>query len=87
MVNAVANGSGRLAKIPSVAVAGKTGTAEVSKNLETHAWFIGFAPAARPTVAVAVILENSGVGGEEAAPAAKPVLEAALRLSMNGSSF
>ena len=78
MVNAVENGSGRLARIPGVAVAGKTGTAEVSKNLRTHAWFIGFAPALAPNVAIAVILENAGVGGEEAAPAARPVIEAAL---------
>jgi cell division protein FtsI/penicillin-binding protein 2/cell division protein FtsW (lipid II flippase) len=78
MVNAVANGSGRRASIPGVQVAGKTGTAEVSKALEPHAWFIGFAPAANPTVAVAVVFENAGVGGEEAAPAARRVMEAAL---------
>ena len=78
MVNAVNNGSGQLAKVPGVETAGKTGTAEVSKKLQTHAWFIGFAPAANPTVAIAVILENAGVGGEEAAPAARQVLEAAL---------
>ena len=59
-------------------VPGKTGTAEASKSQQTHAGFIGFAPAEAPTVAVAVILENAGVGGEEAAPAARQVLQAAL---------
>ena len=78
MVNAVKNGSGHLAAIPGVTVAGKTGTAEASKSQATHAWFIGFAPAEAPTVAVAVILENAGVGGEEAAPVAHDVLVAAL---------
>jgi peptidoglycan glycosyltransferase len=78
MVNAVNNGSGARASIPGVQVAGKTGTAEVSKALEPHAWFIGFAPAADPTVAIAVIFENAGVGGQEAAPAARKVMQAAL---------
>jgi peptidoglycan glycosyltransferase len=79
MINAVENGSGRRAKVPGIPTAGKTGTAEPGKNEQTHAWFIGFAPADRPTVAIAIILENAGVGGEEAAPAARQVFEAALK--------
>ena len=78
MVNAVESGSGARARIPGVDVAGKTGTAEAGKAVQTHAWFIAFAPAAHPTVAMAIVLENAGVGGRVAAPAAKPVLEAAL---------
>ncbi len=78
MVNAVANGSGNRASIGGVKVAGKTGTAEASKSQQPHAWFIGFAPADNPTVAVSIIFENAGVGGEEAAPAAGDVLRAAL---------
>ncbi len=78
MVNAVENGSGNRASVSGVAVAGKTGTAEASKSQQPHAWFVGFAPADNPTVAVAIIFENAGVGGEEAAPAASTVIQAAL---------
>jgi peptidoglycan glycosyltransferase len=78
MVGVVRSGSGRRAAIDGVTVAGKTGTAEASKSQNTHAWFIAFAPAEQPKVAMAIILENSGVGGRVAAPAAKPVLEKAL---------
>lgn len=78
MVSVVSSGSGTRAQIPGVTVAGKTGTAEVGKSVETHAWFIGFAPAEEPRVAIAIVLENAGVGGQVAAPAARGVLEAAL---------
>jgi cell division protein FtsI/penicillin-binding protein 2 len=79
MVQVVSNGSGTRASIAGVKVAGKTGTAEVAKGLGTHAWFLAFAPAADPRCALAIVLENAGVGGRVAAPAAKPVLEAALK--------
>ena len=78
MVSVVTSGSGTRAQIPGVTVAGKTGTAEAGKSVETHAWFIGFAPAEQPRVAIAVVLENAGVGGQVAAPAARGILEAAL---------
>ncbi|MEN6429434.1 MAG: penicillin-binding transpeptidase domain-containing protein, partial [Coriobacteriales bacterium] len=78
MVKVVTSGSGTRAAIPGVKIAGKTGTAEAGKSVATHAWFIAFAPADNPRVAVAIVLENAGVGGRVAAPAAKPVIEAAL---------
>ena len=78
MTAAVSSGSGRAAAISGVDVAGKTGTAEIGKGAATHAWFIAFAPAEEPTVALAIVLENAGVGGRVAAPAARGVLEAAL---------
>ena len=78
MVQVVQSGSGTRAAVPGVTVAGKTGTAEAGKDVQTHAWFIAFAPAENPTVAVAIVLENAGVGGQVAAPAARTVLEAAL---------
>ncbi|MDQ1674154.1 MAG: penicillin-binding protein, partial [Frankiaceae bacterium] len=46
----------------------------------THAWFIGFAPADNPQVAVAVIVENGGTGGTVAAPIARQVMSKALGL-------
>lgn len=78
MVAVVSSGSGGRAAIPGVTVAGKTGTAEVGKSVGTHAWFIAFAPAEEPRVAVAIMLENAGVGGGVAAPAARIVLQTAL---------
>lgn len=78
MVAVVKSGSGTRAAISGVTVAGKTGTAEAGKSVETHAWFIAFAPAENPRVAIAIVLENAGVGGRVAAPAARPVLQTAL---------
>jgi peptidoglycan glycosyltransferase len=78
MQRVVSDGSGRRADIKRVTVAGKTGTAEVGKGKPTNAWFIAFAPAENPTVAIAIVIEGGGVGGRVAAPAAKPVIQAAL---------
>jgi penicillin-binding protein 2 len=58
-----------------VAIAGKTGTAEVGKDIESHAWFAGYAPADDPQVAIAVVVEHGGLGGEVAGPVAKSILE------------
>ncbi|MFA5844449.1 MAG: FtsW/RodA/SpoVE family cell cycle protein [Coriobacteriia bacterium] len=78
MVDVVEHGSGTRARIRGVAVAGKTGTAEVGAGSSTHAWFVAFAPAGAPRVAMAIVLERAGVGGRVAAPAARGVLETAL---------
>ena len=66
------------AKIPNVHVAGKTGTAENVPGSAPHGWFIGFAPAEAPTIAVAVIVENTPEGGVTAAPLGAAVMRAAL---------
>jgi peptidoglycan glycosyltransferase len=79
MQSVVQNGTGTAAQL-SVPVAGKTGSAENVPGRPTHAWFIGFAPADNPQVAVAVIVENGGTGGTVAAPIAKQVMSAALGL-------
>jgi penicillin-binding protein A len=65
------------AAIPGVQVGGKTGTAEVGDGT-SHSWFIGFAPADAPRVAVAVIMEHKGSGSDFATPAGRKVLQAAL---------
>ncbi len=75
----VESGSGTRAQVAGVKVAGKTGTAEVGKGKATNAWFVAFAPADKPTVALAIMIESGGIGGRVAAPAAQPVLKAALR--------
>jgi peptidoglycan glycosyltransferase len=83
MVSVVAGGTGRGAQIPGVPVAGKTGTAETGREGEApHVWFVAFAPADNPRIAVVVLVENGGdlrdeaTGGRVAAPIAKRVIEA-----------
>ena len=74
MVEVVRSGTGANAKIKNVEVAGKTGTAENSSG-KSHAWFIGFAPADNPKIAVAVLLEEDGTtGGSSAAPIARDIM-------------
>ena len=84
MVGVVESGTGTAAQIPGVTVAGKTGTAQHGEGANPHAWFVSFAPAEAPEVAVAVIVLDGGslsseaTGGQLAAPIARAVLEAAL---------
>jgi peptidoglycan glycosyltransferase len=75
-------GTGTAAQIPGVEVAGKTGTAQTGTG-KVDTWFVAFAPAASPTIAVAVLLpnqppENEFTGGTVAAPIAKAIIEAYL---------
>lgn len=85
MVDVVKSGSGRAAAISGVEVAGKTGTAQTTDEAAPHAWFVGFAPADDPQIAVAVIVEHGGslgseaTGGAVAAPIARAVLQAGLK--------
>ncbi len=81
MSKVVQEGSGTAAALAGVDVAGKTGTAEVDRPCgPNQVWFIAFAPAAAPRVAVAVTLECSqGTGGVVAAPIAKQVMQELLK--------
>ena len=74
---ATAYGTARLARPPGVRVAGKTGTASDPGSGQIHAWFAGYAPAESPRIAVMVFLEQ-GVGGRDAAPIARQLIQAAL---------
>lgn len=81
MTDVVRDGTGTQAALVDVrvVVAGKTGTAETGDPSLNNAWFIGFAPAENPTVAVAVVIEGTpGQGGSVAAPVAANVMRAAL---------
>jgi penicillin-binding protein A len=90
MVSVVNNGTGKRAQLDGVQVAGKTGTAENAPGKQPHAWFIGFAPAENPSVAVAVVIENAGnenseaTGGEASAPIARDVIKAVLGTQRGG---
>ncbi len=80
-------GTGRRARLPGVNVSGKTGTAQVvsldkseaSKDFHDHAWFISFAPAESPTIALAIVVENGGHGGSTAAPISQKIMEVYFR--------
>ena len=84
MMTAVVNGgTGVNAALPGIQVAGKTGTAQNAVGQAPHSWFVGFAPADNPEVAVCVFVENSGgdpngQGGITAAPIAATVMAKAL---------
>ena len=75
MISVVNIGTGRRARIKDIQVAGKTGTAE-NPHGEDHSWFVGYAPADHPTIAVALILENAPHGA--AVPVVRRVIEAYL---------
>ena len=76
----VQGGTGTLAQIPGVPVAGKTGTAELGLGSLYDAWFVCFAPADHPRYVVSVVVEKqpNGFGGSVSAPIAKLILEKLL---------
>jgi len=78
MQEVVTSGTGHNAAIKGINVAGKTGTAEnelsVKKKAKAHSWFVGFAPAEDPKIAVAVIVEYGGSGGDVAASIARRIM-------------
>ncbi len=88
----VVNGGGTAGaiKIPNFEIAGKTGTAQNSElnsgGAKDHAWFVSFAPAYKPEIAVLALIENSGFGGSHAAPAVKGVYEAYLSKRNGGQT-
>jgi penicillin-binding protein 2 len=84
------HGTAGRARIDGIAIAGKTGTAQVAsrqrisasrdenrpEHLRNHAWFVGFAPRVNPEIAIAVLVEHGGGGGAAAAPIAQKVFQA-----------
>ena len=84
MVSTVERGTAVAAKMPGMQVAGKTGTAQSTKDRPPYAWFVSFAPADNPDVAVAVVVESSDTGRSEiaggrlAGPIARAVMQAVV---------
>jgi penicillin-binding protein 2 len=90
LVGVVNEGTAKVARLPHIQVAGKTGTAQVvamdrdnpkkkrERRMEDHAWFVAYAPADNPRLAVAVLVEHGGHGGEDAAPLARRVIIAGM---------
>jgi peptidoglycan glycosyltransferase len=80
MTSVVTDGTGKKARIPGIQVAGKTGTAQTDPENNDNSWFVGFAPADHPKIAVAVFVKNGGrTGGDISAPIAKQVMQAYLQ--------
>lgn len=90
------SGTGGYAKSNMVAIAGKTGTAQVAEMrgayvkseqlsylIRDHAWFVAYAPAENPVIAIAALVEHGGHGGTAAAPMAKKVIEKYFSLQNN----
>jgi penicillin-binding protein 2 len=65
-------------RLPEIAIAGKTGTAEPGGGKPDHAWFAGYVPAGRPKIAFVVVLENAGSGGHAAGPVARKFVQALI---------
>ncbi len=74
MAGVVERGTGRLAAVKGIRVAGKTGTAQ-NPHGKDHAWFVAFAPVEKPVIAIAVLVENAGYGGSISAPIARDMID------------
>lgn len=84
MIEVVNSGTGTRLKGYGYTAGGKTGSAEYNSNKEdSHAWFTGFAPAENPEIAVTVIIEGAGSGGDYAVPMARRVFDAYFEYSQN----
>lgn len=75
MKSVISDGTASSLRYLPYAVAGKTGTAEFDSEGTSHAWFVGFAPADKPKIAVSVIVEGAGTGSQYAVPIAKKMFE------------
>ena len=84
MQSVVSEGTGTAGAVSGIDVAGKTGTAEISSGVN-DAWFIGFAPASDPQIAISCIVEHtSGFGGPTCGPIFKAVTESILQGNAGG---
>ncbi len=84
MFSVIQSGTGGNAKMSGYHVGGKTGSAEFTndKTIETHAWYVGFIDDDAHPLAIAVVVEHGGSGGQVAAPLAKKFLTKALSLGL-----
>ncbi|MEW6245211.1 MAG: penicillin-binding protein 2 [Nitrospirota bacterium] len=91
LAGVVREGTATRAKSVLISIAGKTGTAQtaalrtgpekdIPKKFRDHAWFVAYAPVEKPRIAVAVLVEHMGHGGSAAAPLAKEIIEALVKL-------
>lgn len=83
MRGVVTDGTGRGADVPGLHVAGKTGTAQTPRG-DDHAWFVAMAPAEKPVLVVAVLVEHGGYGAAAAVPVAAGMLKKAREIGWFG---
>ena len=82
-------GTGAAIRMAGFDIAGKTGTAQVvglgkdSGKNKDHSWFVSYAPAYKPEIAMVALIENSGFGGQHAAPAVRRVYDVYYRKTRN----
>jgi penicillin-binding protein 2 len=84
LLEVVESGTGSRSKIPGIKIAGKTGTAQNPQG-DDHAWFVSYAPAESPEIAIAVIVENGGGGGYNAVPIGRKIYEAYFNMKSEES--
>ncbi|MGO8672041.1 MAG: penicillin-binding protein 2 [Capsulimonadaceae bacterium] len=75
MRQTVTDGTGKIVDLSGLAVAAKTGSAQVHGDPRTHGWFICFAPYDHPTIAIAAVVEHGGHGGDTAGLVARAMLQ------------
>jgi cell division protein FtsI/penicillin-binding protein 2 len=81
MVQVVERGTAQRCRTPGLVWGGKTGSAEHKKEQKTHSWFIAFAPADHPKIALAAVVEKAGHGGDLAAPLVKDLILEYLKVA------
>jgi len=79
LAGVIEQGTGARARIAGLEWCGKTGSAEHRRASKTHSWFVAFAPRRNPKIALAVVVEHGGHGGELAAPIAAEIVRHYLR--------
>jgi penicillin-binding protein 2 len=86
LLETVENGTGKRCKIPGVKIAGKTGTSQNSQGKD-HGWFVSYAPADNPEIAMAIIVEHGGGGGVSAVPVGRKIYEAYFNIDKDGCIY
>lgn len=76
MISTVEKGTGKKVKLKGITVGGKTGSAENAEGKEPHSWFVSFGNSSGKKIAIAVIVENGGIGGGKAADITRQILRA-----------
>lgn len=79
MVSVIEEGTARRAMVDGIRWGGKTGSSQNVRNRQTHSWFVGVAPMDKPKIAIAVLVENAGHGGDIAAPIASQIVSRYLK--------
>jgi len=97
MISVVEEGTGRRTKLAGITIGGKTGSSQVvtharlerdkdQHDLQPHGWFMCFAPAENPKIAMAILVEHGRSGGESAVPVAAKILSRVFKVPLPGAA-